>query len=225
MSKLLSTHEGITITLKRDEGRIDSRIVADVLGIQHESFLRSLEQYQGDLSQFGIFRFEIGKIKGRGRPEKFAMLNEDQFIFAITLSSNTPRVVQAKMAVMKAFSEARRLLQTQNTAYLPAWHDLHQAAQQMQAVADARGSSAPQGVCHIWLEKLNNRLLGKKAGERAAYSPREKALLGTLCQLERQTIEHTLQSGGNDKDAYHAAKSQAQAFMRHFGSQLLEVRP
>ena len=220
MKALTCTHDGVTVILKGD--RIDSRIVARLLGIQHASFIRTLEQHQGELAECGIFRFQIGKISGRGRPEKYAMLNEDQFVFSITLSRNTPRVVQAKKAVVLAFGQARRLLAAQGH-YLPAYHALHTAAQQLQAAAQARGSSAPAHAPHINLERLNNKLLGRKAGERADYTPAEKAVLTTLCQLEQRAIERTINDGGDDRQAFQAAKSTASAYMQQFGQDLVEA--
>lgn len=222
MKALTCTHDGVTVILKGDDSRIDSRIVARLLGIQHASFIRTLEQHQGELAECGIFRFQIGKISGRGRPEKYAMLNEDQFVFSITLSRNTPRVVQAKKAVVLAFGQARRLLAAQGH-YLPAYHALHTAAQQLQAAAQARGSSAPAHAPHINLERLNNKLLGRKAGERADYTPAEKAVLATLCQLEQRAIERTIKDGGDDRQAFQAAKSAASAYMRQFGQDLMEA--
>ena len=222
MKALTCTHDGVTVILKGDDSRIDSRIIARLLGIQHASFIRTLEQHQGELAECGIFRFQIGKISGRGRPEKYAMLNEDQFVFSITLSRNTPRVVQAKKAVVLAFGQARRLLAAQGH-YLPAYHALHTAAQQLQAAAQARGSSAPAHAPHINLERLNNKLLGRKAGERGDYTPAEKTVLATLCQLEQRAIERTINDGGDDRQAFQAAKSAASAYMQQFGQDLMEA--
>ena len=87
---------------------IDSRLVAQSLGVEHESFIRILRTHQTKLEELGIFRFQIGKIGGRGRPETFALLNEDQAIFAATLSRNTSQVVNFKLKLTKAFSVARK---------------------------------------------------------------------------------------------------------------------
>lgn len=54
---------------------------------------------------FGILRFEIGEIKGRGQPPRFAYLTEDQATFVMTLSRNSPEVVQAKLELVKSFSQ------------------------------------------------------------------------------------------------------------------------
>ncbi len=85
------------------EHRIDSRLVATSLDIEHESFLRTLSTYEPELQELGILRFEIGEIKGRGQPQKYALLNEDQAIFAGTLSRNTRQVVNFKLKLTKTF--------------------------------------------------------------------------------------------------------------------------
>jgi phage regulator Rha-like protein len=90
---------------------VDSRLVAKELGIEHESFTRTVEKYKTEAEQaFGILRFQDGEIEGRGRPEKFVFLTEEQATFYATLSKNTPKVVELKAKLVKAFFEARRLL-------------------------------------------------------------------------------------------------------------------
>ena len=150
------------------------------------------------------------------------MLNEDQFIFSITLSRNTPQAVAAKQAIVKAFAAARRLISAQ-TEYLDAYHELHDTAAHMEAAAQQRGSSAPKGACHIWLEKLNNEL-GIPAYSR--LNKKQKQLLAVLCGIEKTAADNILRQGGNDKQAYHAAKQAAQDFMHQYGTPLLaESKP
>ena len=94
---------------------VDSRLIVERLGIEHESFLRTLDTYQTQIEEaFGVIRFEIGKppsgSKG-GRPQKYALLTEDQATFLMTLSRNTPEVVQCKIELVVAFSKAKEFLQ------------------------------------------------------------------------------------------------------------------
>ena len=90
---------------------VDSRLIAQRLGIEHETFIKNIETYQTQAEQaFGIFRFQIGKIVGRGRPTKYVFLTEDQATFLMTLSRNTPEVVQCKLDLVKAFSKAKKIL-------------------------------------------------------------------------------------------------------------------
>lgn len=111
-----------------DELYVDSRLIAERLGIEHESFLRTLDNYQTQIEQgFGILRFEIGKIDGRGRPPRFAYLNEDQATFVMTLSRNSPEVIQCKLDLVSSFSKAKKLLrqrqeQEQTVRQVPYWY-------------------------------------------------------------------------------------------------------
>ena len=51
--------------------RADSRSVAELFGIQHQSLRKLIEDHAAQIRQLGICRFEIGKLsEGAGRPEK-----------------------------------------------------------------------------------------------------------------------------------------------------------
>jgi Phage regulatory protein Rha (Phage_pRha) len=90
---------------------VDSRLISQELGIEHGNFMETIKKYQKQAEQaFGILRFETGEIKGRGQPEKYCLLTEEQATFYMTLSRNTPEVVELKIKLVKAFSEAKRLL-------------------------------------------------------------------------------------------------------------------
>ena len=95
---------------------VDSRLVAIELGIKHKSFMETVRKHEKQTEQaFGILRFETAEIIGKGQPEKFVYLTEEQSIFMMTLSRNTEKVVQCKIQLVKAFSEARKLLEKVNS--------------------------------------------------------------------------------------------------------------
>jgi Phage regulatory protein Rha (Phage_pRha) len=99
---------------------IDSRLIASRIGIEHRSFMDTIRKYQPQAEQaFGILRFETAEISGRGQPERFVYLTEDQATFLMTLSRNTPEVIQCKIELVKKFSEAKRRLSQQGVAILP----------------------------------------------------------------------------------------------------------
>jgi len=81
----------------RGESRVDSRVIAAHLGVQHESSMRSIIDYADDFKTLGILRFEIGEIQGRGQPERFVLLNEDQCYLLLAYSRNTDRVRALKL--------------------------------------------------------------------------------------------------------------------------------
>lgn len=102
----------LVITPIDGEPRIDSRLVAIELGIDHQNTRELIEKYSSQFEELGILRFETGEIKGRGQPEKFYLLNEDQTYFLMTLVRNTEQAVELKKRLVQAFSECRRQLQT-----------------------------------------------------------------------------------------------------------------
>lgn len=93
------------------EPRIDSRLVAAGLGVEHEATQRLVDKYSAQFQEFGQLRFENGVVSGHqggGNPQKFALLNEDQTYFLMTLVRNTVQAVELKKRLVQAFSEARR---------------------------------------------------------------------------------------------------------------------
>ena len=101
----------LTVLQHDDVLVVASRLIAQNLDIEHRSFVKTPNRYKSHIeSGFGVLRFEVAKpSKGIeiSRPNRFAWLTEDQTTFVMTLSRNTDRVVQCKMNLIKAFSEAK----------------------------------------------------------------------------------------------------------------------
>jgi len=98
---------------------VDSRLIALDLGIAHKSLLETLDYYLKRIeAAFGVVRFETEKPpKGSrgGRPERVAYLTEDQSTLLMSFSRNTPQVVDCKVALVQAFSQAKQLLKDVNS--------------------------------------------------------------------------------------------------------------
>lgn len=100
---------------------VDSRLIAERLGIQHEVLIRTINKYLTELQGFGVLRFENGKLEpgATGRPQRFCYLNEDQATLLMTMSRNTAQVVQCKMELVAAFKKAKSIINT----VIPAQND------------------------------------------------------------------------------------------------------
>ena len=94
---------------------VDSRLIAQDLEIEHESLMKTVANYKEQIEQaFGSLRFEIGvPDKPTGNPPKFALLDENQATFVMTLSRNTDAVVKAKLSLVRSFSAAKAALMSQ----------------------------------------------------------------------------------------------------------------
>lgn len=213
--------ENVALVLAGDGARIDSRTLAGLLDIQHESLIRTIEGNEAAILQFGVFRFQIGKPpKGSagGRPERFALLTEDQAYFTVTLSRNTARVVEVKARIVRAFSELRRNREAREREYLPFYWLAHDAAHALAECAKANGSETPEHLFHVNIEKLINRAFGIDAGSRDALDAAQRTLLGTAYQLTAKAIADELAASGDHKRAYREAERKLQAFAGLFGA-------
>ena len=96
---------------------VDSRLIAERLNIEHRNFLETLDNYAVQIEQaFGVLRFQTAKPRSSkgGRPARYGLLSEDQATFVMTLSRNTPEVVQCKIDLVRSFSKAKELLRRAN---------------------------------------------------------------------------------------------------------------
>ncbi|MDP3875943.1 MAG: hypothetical protein Q8Q50_03080 [Methylobacter sp.] len=53
----------ITLTEKKNEARVDSRLIADQLGITHEAVLKTIDTHIDAFQEFDPLRFEIGVVE------------------------------------------------------------------------------------------------------------------------------------------------------------------
>lgn len=91
--------------------------IAIGLGLQHASVIKLVRTYRPDFADLGPIRFEIRKggalqHGGYAKATEYAVLDEQQATFLMTLLRNSPRVIAFKKSLVKAFFEARTLLQT-----------------------------------------------------------------------------------------------------------------
>lgn len=146
----------IQLTQVRQEVLADTRMLADQLGIQRASVFKMVNDYRSDFEQLGILRFQIGEIQGRGQPEKFALLNEDQCYLLLTFSRNTAKVRQLKVNLVLAFKNARSNSYRRSTAQDRAL----MAHKTIDIALDRRVSpSTVQGAVNRWVGVRRSRYM------------------------------------------------------------------
>lgn len=184
----------------KDEARIDSRLLAEHFGKDHHDVFELVKNYRADFEQMGVVRFQTEKplsgSKG-GRPERFALLSEDQAYLLLTFTRNTAKARALKVKLVQAFGEARRAAQMRGTEYLPSYHALHDAIH-------ARAAGSPnERFVHINLNKAINRAAGIEAGQRSAVTVPQQSLL-TVAQAIAAKAMHQAPD-------HHAGFQQAKA--------------
>ena len=219
MHEQLPNIEPVAIALQtgRDETpRVDSRELAQRLGVKHKNTIELLDKHKADFLELGHlpFQTEVGyRAQGGGKAERFALLNEDQAYLLLSLSRNTPRVVALKVKLVQAFSAARKAAEQRKCEYLPTYHLAHDA---LKGLAPDR---LRQQHLHMNVNKLLNKVAGLDAGQRHGAQPGSLSVLAVGQMLAAQAA-----TGANDdKAAYARIKQAVQPLHSLAKPQLLEV--
>ncbi len=156
----------IHLTTVDREPRADSVQIAENLGTTHKATIQLVRRYLGVFQKLGRVPFEMRSFATAGgeQTREVALLNEDQCYFLLSLSRNTPRVVDLKLRLVQAFSEARCAGAVQS---LSVWY-------QLQAVQVEEKNSAAKG-------SYGSRLMNNRKREKAG-------LQRELARLEAQVV-------------------------------------
>jgi len=190
-------HADLSLTTTKGEPRIDSRLLAQHMGVKHRNSFALLKDHRADFEQFGILRFQTEEIDGRGQPEKFALLNEDQSYLLLTYSRNTARVRALKVRLVKAFGEARRARDTRQVEYMPTYHALHD-----EIAALAAGSERERFI-HMNFNRLLNKVAGIDAGQR----PHAPLPVQSMLVVAQMMAANALRGASDHHEAYERAKA------------------
>lgn len=90
------------------------------LGLQHKNVMQMVRTYLPDFQEFGLVAFKTrARLEGRhgGGDVRYVALNEQQATFLMTLLRNSPRVIEFKKALVKAFFETREFIRSQDQSY------------------------------------------------------------------------------------------------------------
>lgn len=213
VSEAANAGNAIALTTTTTEARIDSRLLAKQLGNKHRHVMALLDKYLSRLKTFGHVSFKNAdgeRKQGGGKTERYALLNENQAYFVLSLSRNSENVVALKANLIQVFSNYRCAADMRRTEYLPAFRYLQDA------IHTAAAGSANERYVHVNVAKLVNKTVGITTGQRAA-APVPKLALLTVVQL---LVAQAMQSARDHHDGYQRAKA---ALLPLSGISMLEV--
>jgi phage regulator Rha-like protein len=190
----------IPVQQVKGEARVDSRIIAEQLSVMHKATLQLVRRYKDGLQIIGTLPFQMAKSSGRNT--EFALLNEDQSYFLLTLSSNTERSVNLKLNLVLAFRGAREMLAAK-TDYLPCYRECHETIAQLVRLS---GSSTPESVHHMNVEKLINKAFGFPSGVRSKLPPSVRSAISVAEHIAGVQYRRAIDANEDHKVAYQAAK-------------------
>lgn len=177
----------IIISQIKNELRADSRTFAPKLGIRHRQLMDNIRKYEAQFLELGRVPFETETIETAGGPQQsvYALLNEDQAYFLLTLSRNSDNVVAAKLALVKAFREARAHMARADSARIEGKkvrREETDAIKELVQYATDRGSESAR-MYYTTITKMTNSVLGLEAGQRDSLPP---------VQLDRLRLAETM---------------------------------
>lgn len=201
----------IALTEKKHEARVDSRLMAEHLHIQHKNALALIDEYKPEFIELGRLAFETRKGDplphgGFAKSTRYALLNEDQSYFLLTLTRNTQRTKRLKVDLVKAFGRFRWDQQTA-VDYLPFYHGLHDAIKALTEYARANGSSREAHVFHQMYNKLINKACGIEAGHRKNLAVNIRVNLTNATAAVIGTINRCIASKADYHDIYRQSKA------------------
>lgn len=106
------------VTLNGNQPVTNSVIIAQVLNRPHHGVIQLVRSHESSLREFGQLAFQMRVMTARGHGERaeIAILNEQQATLLISFMSNTPKVVDFKIRLVKAFYEMRKKLEQERKA-------------------------------------------------------------------------------------------------------------
>ena len=198
----------ITVSKFDGELRADSRTFAPKMDIRHRQLMENIRKYQDKFEEIGFLAFQTEEIDGRGQPEKYALLNEDQAYFMLTLSRNTDAVVSAKLALVKAFRKARSQIVNNDTARIEgkkARLEETNAIKELVQYATDQGSQSAK-MYYVNITKMTNQILGIDAGQRDKLPPATLDRIRLAETMIDVTLRDGMRAGLHYKQIYALAK-------------------
>lgn len=101
------------VHIEASEPLTTSLHIAEWTGVKHKNVLEMVRKYAKQLQTFGLLAFQTrSRLQGKhgGSDVEYALLNEGQATLLITFMRNTEKVIDFKVALVKAFLAAKDLI-------------------------------------------------------------------------------------------------------------------
>ena len=200
------------LNLIDSEFRIDSRLLAPELNHRHRTIFESISKYQSKFEEHGLLPFETEAVNNgdaRGvKYQKFALLNEDQCYFLLTLMRNNDFVVDKKSKLVKAFRQAKDQVTLRDMARIEGKavrRTETDAIKSLVEYATAKGSSNAN-MYYSNITKMTNSLLGVEKGQRDTLDHKSLQQIKIAETIVEMAIRDGLKADLPYKDIYKLCK-------------------
>lgn len=203
----------LSIVQLKSELRTDSRLLAGFLDHRHRTILENIDKYSAELRSISRLPFETGTLETRGgvQSQRYAMLDEDQCYFLLTLMRNNERVVAAKLALVKAFKNARAQLALRDVVRLDGKLVRKAETDSIKLLVEYASANGSKSANRYYtnVTKMTNTLLGIEAGQREALDVNQLKQIAILESVVDIAIRDGVKAELPYKDIYQLAKERA----------------
>lgn len=207
----------IKLDLIKSEFRIDSRLLAPELNHRHRTIFESITKYQSNFEEHGLLTFKteaVSSINSRGvKYQKYALLNEDQCYFLLTLMRNNDFVVNKKSKLVKAFRQAKDQVALRDIARIEGKAIRRTETDAIKALVDyatAKGSNNAK-TYYASITMMTNKLLGIESGQRDQLDHKKLQQIKVAETIVEIAIRDGLAAGLDYKDIYKLCKDRVSA--------------
>ena len=213
----MNTLNNFSLELVASEFRVDSRLLAPELDHRHRTIFESILKYQSKFEEHGLLPFETEAVNNgdaRGvKYQKFALLNEDQCYFLLTLMRNNDFVVDKKSKLVKAFRQAKDQVTLRDMARIEGKvvrRTETDAIKSLVEYATAKGSSNAN-MYYANITKMTNSLLGIEKGQRDTLDHKSLQQIKIAETIVEMAIRDGLKAELPYKDIYKLCKDRVSA--------------
>lgn len=211
----------LSIVQLKSELRTDSRLLAGFLDHRHRTILENIDKYNAELKSISGLPFETGTLETRGgiQSQRFAMLDEDQCYFLLTLMRNNERVVAAKLALVKAFKNARAQLALRDVVRLDGKLVRKAETDSIKLLVEYASANGSKSANRYYtnVTKMTNALLGIESGQREALDVNQLKQIAILESVVDIAIRDGVKAELPYKDIYQLAKERASHVVKAIG--------
>lgn len=196
-----------SVALIKSEFRVDSRLLSPELNHRHRTILENIDKYKSQFESLGQLPFET-ECGYNNSQVRFALLNEDQCYFLLTLMRNNNHIVSAKLKLVKAFRDARTQLVKRDIARIEGKQVRHletDAIRDLVEYARTNGSKNAD-MYYMTITKMTNAALNIDAGQRNNLDARKLDEIKIAETMVKIAISDGLNAGLDYKDIYKLCK-------------------
>jgi len=162
----MTTGTNLEITHIEGEHRIDSRLVAQGINIQHDNLMQTIHKYQKGLEKYGKLLFQTGASGRTRQRQTYVLLNKEQFGYLLMFVRITDQVREYREYVYDTFLEYERLKTAPASEATPPPPQINSLWQQRLEIFN-RETHMPGGYWsiygfvagHCWMDEFRGRYL------------------------------------------------------------------